>query len=59
MPQRMAIEWKHVDVALFDKLPRNDKNTCVVVEAKKCLLHAFPPSHRLYHTLKISRLATV
>ena len=35
MPQRMAIEWKHVDVALFDKLPRNDKNTCVVVEAKK------------------------
>lgn len=34
-PQRMAVEWKHVDVALFDQLPREDKNLQVVVEAKK------------------------
>ena len=34
-PQRMAVEWKHVDVALFDQLPRDDKNLQVVVEAKK------------------------
>lgn len=34
-PQRMAIEWNHVDVALFDQLPRNDQSLRVVVEAKK------------------------
>lgn len=34
-PQRMAIEWNHVDVALFEQLPRSDKTLRVVVEAKK------------------------
>ena len=34
-PQKMAVEWKHVDVALFSQLPRGDKNLRVVVEAKK------------------------
>ena len=34
-PQRMAIEWNKVDLALFDKLPRDDKSLSVVVEAKK------------------------
>lgn len=34
-PQKMAIEWNYVDVALFDRLPRVDENLCVVVEAKK------------------------
>ena len=34
-PQRMAVEWNRVDVALFDGLPREDKNLTVVVEAKK------------------------
>ena len=34
-PQRMAIEWNQVDVALFDKLPRIDSNLAVVVEAKR------------------------
>jgi len=34
-PQKMAIEWNHVDVALFDGLPREDKNLSVVVEAKR------------------------
>ncbi|MFP4173664.1 MAG: hypothetical protein ACLFV4_12205 [Candidatus Hydrogenedentota bacterium] len=34
-PQRMAVEWSRVDVALFDKLPREDANLTVVVEAKK------------------------
>ncbi len=34
-PQRMAIEWNHVDVALFERLPRADDSLMVVVEAKK------------------------
>lgn len=34
-PQRMAVEWNCVDVALFDRLPRSNDALCVVVEAKK------------------------
>jgi len=34
-PQKMAIEWHKVDLALFDQLPRVDANLSVVVEAKK------------------------
>jgi hypothetical protein len=34
-PQRMAVEWHHIDVALFDQLPRSDESLRVVVEAKK------------------------
>ena len=34
-PQKMAIEWNHVDVALFHQLPRDSSNLAVVVEAKK------------------------
>ncbi|QGS32434.1 hypothetical protein [Cupriavidus metallidurans] len=34
-PQRMAVEWNRVDLALFERLPREDKNLCAVVEAKK------------------------
>ena len=34
-PQRMAVEWNWVDVALFDSLPRGDQSLCAVVEAKK------------------------
>jgi hypothetical protein len=34
-PQRMAVEWNHVDVALFDQLPRSEQSLRVVVEAKK------------------------
>lgn len=34
-PQKMAIEWNNVDIALFDDLPRTAKNVSVVVEAKK------------------------
>lgn len=34
-PQRMAVEWNHVDVALFERLPRIDESLTVVVEAKK------------------------
>ncbi|NEX23387.1 hypothetical protein G3480_24355 [Thiorhodococcus mannitoliphagus] len=33
-PQRMAIEWNRVDVALFDRLPRSDAQLTVVVEVK-------------------------
>lgn len=34
-PQKMAIEWHNVDIALFSQLPREDKNLNIVVEAKK------------------------
>lgn len=34
-PQKMAIEWNNVDIALFAQLPRTDENLSVVVEAKK------------------------
>lgn len=34
-PQKMAIEWNYVDLALFSALPREDKNLSVVVEAKQ------------------------
>lgn len=34
-PQKMAVEWNNVDVALFNKLPRKDENLSIVVEAKK------------------------
>ncbi|OIJ17343.1 hypothetical protein BKP37_02225 [Anaerobacillus alkalilacustris] len=34
-PQKMAIEWNRVDIALFDKLPREDANLIAVVEAKR------------------------
>lgn len=34
-PQRMAIEWNNVDLALFTQLPRNDNSLSIVVEAKK------------------------
>jgi len=34
-PQRMAVEWNRVDVALFERLPRADESLRVVVEAKK------------------------
>lgn len=34
-PQKMAIEWHKVDLALFDQLPRKDENLSVVVEVKR------------------------
>lgn len=34
-PQRMAVEWNHLDVALFDSLPRESGRLRVVVEAKR------------------------
>lgn len=34
-PQKMAIEWGGVDIALFSTLPRVDHNLTVVVEAKQ------------------------
>lgn len=34
-PQKMAVEWNHVDVALFEQLPRSNVTLQVVVEAKK------------------------
>jgi type I site-specific restriction endonuclease len=34
-PQKMAIEWGTVDIALFDELPRIDEHLTAVIEAKK------------------------
>jgi len=34
-PQKMGIEWKNIDLALFCSLPRAGENLDVVVEAKK------------------------
>lgn len=34
-PQKMAVEWHRVDVALFSELPRENGNLSVVVEVKK------------------------
>ena len=34
-PQKMAIEWRKVDLALFNQLPREDVNLAIVVEAKR------------------------
>jgi hypothetical protein len=34
-PQKMAIGWNKIDLALFENLPREDKNLIAVVEAKK------------------------
>lgn len=34
-PQRMAIEWNAIDVALFETLPREGKNLNTVVEVKR------------------------
>ena len=34
-PQKMAIEWNYIDVALFSGVPRDKKYLSVVVEAKK------------------------
>ena len=34
-PQRMAIEWNRIDLALFSKLPREKESLLAVVEAKK------------------------
>ena len=33
-PQRMAVEWNSVDLALFDYMPREDTSLSIVVEAK-------------------------
>jgi len=34
-PQKMAIEWQNVDIALFRSLPRNTESLSAVVEAKR------------------------
>jgi hypothetical protein len=34
-PERIAVKWRHVDVALFSELPRRSETCHVVVEAKR------------------------
>ena len=49
-PQKMAIEWNRVDVALFNNLPRRDEQLTVVVEAKKRITRACLPCRKRRHT---------
>jgi hypothetical protein len=41
--QTCAIEWKHVDVALFERMPSNDSTLSCVVEAKLLGRSVFNP----------------
>jgi hypothetical protein len=34
-PERIAVKWKHIDVALFAALPRTPDNCHLVIEAKR------------------------
>ena len=34
-PQKMAVEWERMDLALFDRLPRTENHLIATVEAKK------------------------
>ncbi|MGH7493127.1 MAG: hypothetical protein ACREOO_12110 [bacterium] len=34
-PQKMAVEWNKVDVALFDQMPREDSHLVTTVEVKQ------------------------
>jgi len=34
-PERIAVEWRRIDVALFTTLPRTPENCCFVIEAKR------------------------
>lgn len=47
-PQRMAIEWNRIDIALFDALPRNDSNLVAAVEAKKRYRTCFTSSTQVF-----------
>jgi hypothetical protein len=42
--QTCAIEWKHVDVALFDRMPSSDSNLSCVVEVKRFEKSVFKPT---------------
>lgn len=41
--QTAAVEWKKVDIALFDKMPSSDENLTCVVEAKTLERSVFSP----------------
>ncbi len=56
-PQRMAIEWNNVDIALFDKLPRRDDGLSVVVEVKKKVDLVYVQYPKLSHMPRQERTA--
>ena len=33
--EQIAVEWRHIDAAVFDHLPRNPENCQLVIEAKR------------------------
>lgn len=48
-PQKMAVEWKNLDIAIFNKLPRSAESLIAVVEAKKkgdSCLRAYSQAYR-------------
>ena len=47
-PQRMAIEWNRIDIALFNALPRSDERLIAAVEAKKRGRTCFTSSTQLF-----------
>lgn len=56
--QTMAIQWNHVDVALFSEMPPTDKTLACVVEAKLLGCSVFYPlSQALNYALKPGREA--
>ncbi len=59
-PQRMAVEWGRIDVALFDSLPRSLENVRVIVEVKKmnsaCLVADEQAKQYAMHTPNCQRL---
>ncbi len=34
-PERIAMQWRHIDVAVFRALPRTPENCYLVIEAKR------------------------
>jgi hypothetical protein len=55
-PQKMAIEWCNVDIALFSQLPREDENLNIVVEAKKRIYLKNQNSFKLHAYFNLTAL---
>jgi hypothetical protein len=51
--QTCAIEWKRVDVALFDRMPSNDSTLSCVVEAKLLKKSVFNPTGQARNYAKL------
>jgi hypothetical protein len=57
-PERIAVKWKYIDVALFSALPRVPENCHLVIEAKRLgagVEGALQQAQRYVDTLGVSR----